>query len=341
MNNQSGKFHFENGGMFFPQPFKLDGSLMSSFVFKSDFKSLQTVCDKWLNLPSNNNVYYTPILPNVMVTFSKNKTCNPSNPPYSDWGTIPYHEVIFSIFVIRIKKVGNVWVTEKLSAFVPYIFVNDAIIMAAGREIYGMPKIYSEIQLPNDPSVTGAVFSLESVSTPKFENGLPFNNMLIASIEQTSTESPSLSTDWKDLVTAVEAIKKLIFDSGHIELPGLNLILEVADFLLEKKISFASLRQVRSISSPNEAIYKAIIEFCCQSDKFNGGGLLHGTYKINLPENMLFPFASDFGIKNGQVAEAAFWIDWDFTFLNGEEVWSTGMKEKTSFLNRLSQLFKF
>lgn len=49
--------------MDFPPPFECKGSMMMNFLFKSDINSLQIVCDNWLNIPSNNEMYYQPELP--------------------------------------------------------------------------------------------------------------------------------------------------------------------------------------------------------------------------------------------------------------------------------------
>ena len=337
MPDSTSRVYYQNGSMNFPQPFYEKGSQMMSFIFKSDSKSLQTVCDNWLNLPTNNELYYQPLLPVVMVTFANNKQSWPTTAPYDQWGVIPYQEVIFSIFVVRVKKLGDVWITEHVSTLVPYIFVNDAIVMANGREIYGMPKTFGMIQLPDSPLDPQKYFELATVSAATFKKGAPFSTLPIASIGQTSTNDIPTKNEWTDITSAAKALKNLIFGTEHIELPGLNLIIEIADLFLEKKIPFTALRQVRSISSPEEAAYKAVIEFDSRMQNLNGGGLIKGTFQLKLPQNDLFPIATDLGLTDGQLAEAAFWIDWDFLFETGNEIWTT--KEKSNFWQRLTQLF--
>ncbi len=339
MLNLNNKFFYQNGSMIFPQPFEEKKSLMNNFLFKSDIAALQKVCDKLFNIPSNQGVYYQPILPAVMVTFAKNKQCGPTSLPYSEWGTVAYNEVIISFFVVRIKKMGAVWIAEKVSACVPYIFVDDPIAMVLGREIYGMPKIMSTVAVPVYPSSAPAPFTLETISTPKLQNGLPFKNMQIAAINQINSDNTKPAQEWTDVGLALDAMKNIVFGGGHIEIPGLSLVFEVVDLLLEKEMSFASLRQLRSIGNPDEAVHKAVIEFGTKMMKFNAGGILNGTFQLKLPQNGLFPIAEDLGISDGQLAESAFWIDWDFLFQTGTEIWSNREPEKTTFFQRLSKLF--
>jgi hypothetical protein len=294
---------------------------MMSFIFKSDIAALQKVCDKWLNEPTNNELHYQPLLPLVMVTFANNASSYPASFPYNTWGSIPYKEVIFSIFVLRVKKMGPIWVSEYLSVTVPYIFVTDGIAMVNGRETFGMPKSYATIQTPDDPKSSGKYFSISAVSAQTFQDKVPFENFPIASIQQISDGDNPTVSEWSEAADAIKAIVKLIFGEGHIEIPGLKLIYELSSLLLQKELPFTALRQVRSISEPDQTVYKAVVEFNAKYKKLEGGGIMHGTYKLTLPQNALYPLAPDLGLTDGQLADAAFFIDWDFVFESGKEIW--------------------
>ncbi len=330
-------FHYLNGSLGFPAPFREGGSKMMSFVFKSDTAKLQAVCDAWFNTPTNGDLYYQPLLPIVLVTYASNQQSRPDVPPYNAWGSVAYNEVIFSIFVVRVKKLGSVWVAEHVGALVPYIFVDDAIVMAGGREVYGMPKALGRIALPSDPSAPDKHFALESVSSARFSPDVPFSWLPIASIQQQPEAQPPAHHAWADMTEAFEALKHLVFGGSHIELPGIGLAIEVADMFLEKKLPFCSLRQVRSVASSEAAAYQAAVEFSAKMLKFNGAGLMHGTYQITLPQNDLFPLASDLGLTTGQQSEAAFWLDWDFLFETGREVWTA--QERPTFWDLLRRIF--
>lgn len=336
MSGSTSKFHYLNGSMTFPQPFEEKGSTMMSFIFKADLQSLQKVCDKWLNVPSNNELFYQPLAPIVQITFANTKESRPSSEPYSQWGVIPYQEVIVTLFVVRIKKLGGIWIEEHISALVPYIFVTDAIVMANGREVYGMPKALGWVELPTSLKDPGKIFNLHAVSTVDFKRGAPFSKLPLLSIVQTSEADVPFTEEWKDISVAIEALKKQMFGEGHLEIPGISLFIEVAKLFLTKELPFTSLRQVRSISNPDEAIYQAIVEFTANSLKVNGGGLINGSFQLKLPDNALFPIASDLGLTDGQLAESAFWLDWDFLFDVGKEIWNA--EQKPSIFKQIKHL---
>jgi hypothetical protein len=341
MSGSTPPFYYLNGAMTFPQPFDEKGSTMMSFMFKSDIQCLQKICDQWLNTPSNNELYYQPLAPIVQITFADTKQSRPSSEPYHDWGIIPYQEVIVTMFVVRLSKLGPVWVAEHISALVPYIFVTDAIVMANGREVYGMPKALGWVDLPKSVQESPKNFQLETVGAPYFMKGVPFSKNLLLSIVQTSEQDIPITEEWKDLSSAAAAIKKLMFGEGHLEIPGIELLIEIAKIWADEELPFTSLRQVRSISAPGEAVYQAIVEFNAKSLKVNGGGLINGSFQLKLPHNDLFPIAADFGLSDGQMAEAAFWLDWDFLFDTGKEIWNAQQQQQPGFWNKLTQFMGF
>jgi hypothetical protein len=310
--------------MAFPAPFELDGARFNNFLYSADPEKLQKVCDKWFNIPSDGEVYYQPLLPVVLVTFADYQKSAPDVVPYKDWGFVKYREVIFSIFVVRLKKEGEVWLADHVGALVPYIFVDDPLVMAAGREVYGMPKMMAHIQVPGKLDGGAPRFGIETLSTFKFDPNTPFHNMPIAGVEQEAGSAKGKSPHrWEDMETAFREIKKLIFGDDHITLPDFDLLVEIEQIFLDQKLPFSSLRQLRSIDSSENAAYQSIIDFYARMERFDGAGFLHGNYPLNLPDNALFPIAEDLGLKNGQLADAAFWIEWNFVFETGVEVWNT------------------
>jgi hypothetical protein len=338
-------FQYINGSMAFPAPFELDGARFNSFLYATDQKKLQDVCDKWFNIPSNGQVHYQPLLPVVLVTFADYQKSGPDVIPYKDWGYVKYREVIFSIFTVRLIKKGKVWLTDHVGALVPYIFVDDPLVMAAGREVYGMPKMMANIQIPEKlDGSTLPQFSIDTLSTLKFNPNTPFHNMPIAAIKQEKgSDEEKPPHRWKDMETAFKELKHLIFGGDHITLPDFKLLVEIEQIFLEQKLPFSSLRQLRSIDSSDTAAYQSIIDFYARMKRFDGAGLLHGNYPLELPENALFPIAEDLGLKNGQLADAAFWLEWDFNFETGTEVWNANEKSNSWELLRegFRGLFKF
>lgn len=329
-------FHYIDGSMAFPAPFREDGAKFNNFVFTVDPKKLQQVCDQWFNIPSNGAVYYQPLLPVVLVSFAAYQGARPDVSPYKNWGYVPYKEVIFSIFTVRLIKKGGLWLADRVGALVPYIFVDDALAMVLGREVYGIPKMMGKIQLPEKMAGATQKYSVEALSTLQFNPNTAFKTLPIANIEEeVNTGTKAQPHRWEDAKIAFKEIKQLIFGKGHITLPDFDLLVEIEQVLLEQKLPFSSLRQLRSIDSSETAAYQSIIDFYAKMTHFTDAGLLHGNHTLHLSENALFPIAESLGLKDGQVADAAFWIDWNFLFEKGTDVWTN--QEKMTFWELLKE----
>jgi hypothetical protein len=293
---------------------------MMSYLYASDMASLQAVCDSWFGPVAEDGEYrYEPLSPVVVVTFADYQGARPLSLPYTNWGVAPYHEVIYSFFVVRLKKTAGVWLADRVGSFVPYIFVDDSIAMVAGREVYGMPKNIGWIEMPPTTDATDYQLRLETVTTPEFTPGRQFTRLAITEINSTGV---TLGEIWNDVETAYAALRDLIFGAHHLHLPDLNLIIELADAFKDHELPFCSFRQTLSVENSTDAVYQAAVDLVAHMDNFHTGGLLHGTHQLKLPQNALFPIADSLGLHDGQLALAAFTITWDFTFTTGTTIWS-------------------
>jgi len=293
---------------------------MMSYLYASDMASLQRVCDTWFGPVAEDGEYrYEPLVPVVLVTFGDNTSARPQVTPYTNWGVVPYHEVIFSIFVVRLKKTDGVWLADRVASFVPYIFVDDSIVMIGGREVYGMPKNIGWIQMPPAGDATDHQLRLETVSTPEFTPGLPFTRMPIAEITSTGVTFGEI---WNDVQEVYAALGDIIFGAHHLHLPDYNLIVELADAFKDHELPFCTFRQLLSAENSTDAVYQAAVDLSAHMDAFYTGSLIHGTHQLHLPQNALFPIASELGLTDGQLALSAFSLTWDFTFTTGTTIWS-------------------
>ena len=330
---KSSDFRYIDGSLVFPQPFFEGKTQMFNFVFSSDLPTLQKVCDAWFNEPTDGAVYYEPFMPFVILTFSNNGKAHSVVPPFDQWGGADYKEVIFSIPVVRIKKAGPVRIAEYVGTLVPFIFVDIPIPLVPGREIYGLPKSVGWIDTPGSTNPAGLKCSLEAVSTPAFGPDVQYARKTIAAIQQTGAHSePHV---WSDMETAFKAIGQLVFGGERITLPGISLAVEIAEIFARHQQPFTSLRQLRAIDSSSAAAYQSVVDYTATMTRFHGAGLLNGTYTLQMPPDALYPVGQTLGLRDGQQADAAFWLDWEFTFDKGKDVWTR--RPKPSFWQWLKE----
>ncbi len=311
------------GDFAYPQPSLLQGTRFHNFIFQSNYEALQKVCDTWFNIPSREKIIYRPLVDKVILTYANYRSAASEVEPYRSHGFVPYQEIIFAFFVLGLKKRGSRWVAQRINAFVPYIFLDDIIPTIIGREIFGMPKTQAGIVAQTDPDQDFR-FAAEVTTLKKFASTTPATSERLISLEQNNRPRATESEVWQDEEETFKKIRQAIFPGDTFPLPSLSLAIELFRFFAKKQLPFVSLKQNRSISDGTKASYQAIVEFPCELQKLHRAGLLSGDYTLHLEENDLFPMRRDLALdadQKGQKAEFAFYLDWDFSFENGRELW--------------------
>lgn len=305
-----------------PQPFQLEGAQFYNFLYDADIGALQQVCDAWFNTPCGGKVMYKPLLPLVNISFVNYRAAYPATPPWDSQGYVPYQETIFSFFVVRLEKVFNTWVAQQLCAFSPYCFVSNQIPLQAGRDVFGMPKTIAQSVIPANPRYP-YYFSTSTQAIKTYNQNLAADWERILMVQQLEKQESPMEHLFADLGQLRTALTKALKLADTMPIPDLDLLLELKNFILEGELPFVSLKQFRDIVHADRACYQAIIEFTCQMTRFNGAGLLHGSYELHLPQVDFFPIAQNLGLKReGQQSRFAFWLDWDFQFQSGKEIWT-------------------
>ena len=186
-------------------PYAFDRAMNYSFILKSDMRSLQEICDKWINNPARGIVRLAPIMPFVMLTFaeypiaySPNDQIRLQNGSAIGAGFVSYKEVFVTIFAGPGNFPCNL--TKNVYGIMPFLFVDNFRAITAGREGFLVPKIKSEIDVPNifstqnmaDPFVCSTMI-LPPTSSPN----TPVTLQKIIEIVPKNTQTWKLDTDFQ------------------------------------------------------------------------------------------------------------------------------------------------
>lgn len=121
-----------------PAPWQCDDVRAHVYYVKGDMTKLEQLCDRCLNLTGAPR--YTPVLDFVALTFQRFEGMfSDGGPNTSQQGRHHYSEASFWVLVSN---------GVDTRVFIPYMFVDNWIALAAGREIYGFPKEFAEVEMP-------------------------------------------------------------------------------------------------------------------------------------------------------------------------------------------------
>lgn len=315
-------------GQTYPQPFRLEGTRFYAFLFEADEAALRALCQRYLNDPAGGRVEYHPLAPRVLLGIADIKKIHINAPGGRRFWT-PEIDAAFWVPVMAGKRFAGVYVAERLSWFLPYVFVNNAWAMAAGREIYGYPKELATITpvlAPARAEQGSAVLDRLTVEALAVDRYGPDAEARVREVfvlrRVDSASGGGIARFWNALQEAVEDFLGLVINSdGEVMLPGLGLMVEIFDFLVHEEYPLVFLKQFRDLSDGSRACYQAVVEAQSRILHYRSGGWLAGDYELSVAQLDSHPIVRELGLSSAPMrALAAAYIDFDFTVENGEVV---------------------
>ncbi|MBD2502250.1 hypothetical protein [Anabaena azotica] len=327
-------------GQAFNQPYKIKGTKMYGFVVEGSMAKLQQVCDKYLNAPSNGEIEYRPAMNYLILTFNKIDSLSSIYPPDFNKGTVFEEEAIFWMLTVVGKRVGPLFIAERLAWFMPYLYVNNSPILVSGREVYGFFKQLGTFQIPD----LNQQPDLFTVDTLVFKDFAPTSRSIDARLLEvkrisTGDQHQAIKT-WDSFEEAVRAIANLLFENNEIIIPGLQLPFNLLEYQLAKIVPLVTLKQIRDVEDSKKACYQALIESPMQLQNFYGGKLFGfkgfgDQFQLKINNFASQPIVQDLGLHTGYSpgsesvdipVKLGFVLHFDFTLKDGKIVWQASQK---------------
>ncbi len=305
-----------------PPPLYFENSLYFNFIIKANMGKLQKICNEWFNIPSNFEKVFEPVMPYVMVTFAYYPRAYSESWKTDDKGFMPYKELIFVMFVKEKRPFGLMETIglqkPNFYGFVPFLFLDNAVPVAAGREIFGMPKVMADLDYPGlQDKGPGQKFSASSLGFPKSHSRATMARKQLI-MEVTCPDD----FDMRKIMDQAsgnphDAIAREFYRTAETDSINLNLS---SQMIKVHEMAYLSMRQYRDVQDTERAVKKSIIEFPGQNITVTGGGMLPGPFEIRFGKNSAtYPVQEAMGLENR--ATMSYWFQWDFRLTNGKNIW--------------------
>jgi hypothetical protein len=312
--------YVEHGGdLVIRQPLALTGVTISSFVLAADTSRLAELVERLLNGPAQGTVAYAPAGPVVVLVCADVRCGRARDEPDRSKGWLPERDVAFWVPLWAGKRVGPLFVPERLVFFLPYVFVDNIAATVTGREVFGFAKEHAVLGFP-ERMRTGGPFSVDALAIPRYAAETRAVVMRLVEVSPV-TSGESVPSAWEDMDEGARALLGRLgaFLSADALAAANGLLQAVASWHgLGARLVF--LKQLRDVEDPSRACYQAVVEAPAVVDALHGGGVLP-EHRVRIAPADSHPIVADLGLS-GETSTSllATWVDVDFTMDRGRVV---------------------
>ncbi|ACJ29602.1 Conserved hypothetical protein [Shewanella piezotolerans WP3] len=328
MDAQRPNFIYPPGSMLMHSPLILSKADMYGFFMKGKMANLQRSIDKCLNQVAGSAMYFKVLSPYVLTSFTRVDKAYSEYPEDRDKGWIQETDIVTWVMVGRQNSSDSDDISHVY--FHPlHIFVNDAMALINGRELFGYPKYMCEYEMPEvGEPLTKLSLSAKSFKHFSKDSELAMHPLL--SVDCEAAEEHQLST--------LEAITQTwdLFKAQTDFIPELDKLGEQQLFslLFKPAIDQIFLKQLPD-SAGDKAVYQAITSAPAKVNKVHSISLLENDLLATVFDNASFSFKESLGVELGeQSVLLPYHVNFDFEVPQGDVLVdnSTIKKEKIAIL---------
>jgi uncharacterized protein with NAD-binding domain and iron-sulfur cluster len=314
MTNERPPYLYPGGSVNMHSPLTLGEADMYGFFVKGQISRLQDTVDETLNTVAAGRMRFKALSPYVMLTFTRIAHAHSDFPVDEAKGWGQETDIITWVLVASMKDDGGV---DHLYWYPCHIWVDDAMALINGRELFGYPKYLCQYTMP----APGAPAQAFGMAVKSFQHFAPTTELAMHPLFTviTSTTEPARGPLASLAELLGEAMSVFRADPDFLDL-DLDAWEEVGAMLLQPQVDQIFLKQFPD-SSGDQAVYQALITAPARVDRVRGGSLSSDVYRLKLNANDSFPLDRTLGWQVGeQEALLPFQLQFDFTVTPGEEL---------------------
>ncbi|USX29203.1 NAD(P)-binding protein [Oxalobacteraceae bacterium OTU3CINTB1] len=305
---------YQGGSVLMHSPLQLKNAEMYGYFVRGDLAKLQATLDGTLNQVAGRRMRFKAISPYVLLTFTRVNHADSAVAVDQNKGWISEIDIVTWIMVGAMDEEGEL---AHIYYYPAHIFVDDAMALINGRELFGYPKYLCEYEIP----AAGAEPLRCAVSAKGFHPFSPETKIAMHPLlEVNATQKTGIDTPIHSLFDLIEEAIKLFFsipDFFNLDAAGWD---DIVSLLRNPRIDQIFLKQFPD-SAGLKAVYQAILAAPATIEKIHGGGLLGYEYECVLHAFDSFPLHETLGLQLGpQQAILPYKLNFDFTAQPGEEL---------------------
>jgi hypothetical protein len=220
----------------------------------------------------------------------------------------------------RVKEVGGVKIAQQMAWFIPYMFVQNPVSLAGGREVLGYSKSWGNISFPQNPDYLDK-FSMTAFGAKKFDPETQLGENPLFDVNLKSGGNLKGEKSWESFKDVFDFLKISLdeIEEHGLVVPGLTLAENLYEDMMKHQFAQVFLKQFRAADNGIQSEFQAVLESPIQCSDLKSIKEL-GNYRFTLHHQDSYPLYDDLGLKS-QEPLLAFQTKMNFVIGDGKLIW--------------------
>jgi Acetoacetate decarboxylase (ADC) len=300
-----------------PAPFRSLDTTLDGFWAQADPDRLRALCDKVFTAPSGGAVRCRPISRHLMITWGQIARVSSQTPPYDQRGGVAEPQVAIWIPVLLRDPTRS---GERLAMFIPYIWLDNAMSLADGRELFGYPKSWGWLRFP---AKTGRpVWKVDAFGLNYAPDALAARHPLLEVVRSESAPETALDELGSLEELARHMATRLMARNSFLE--DVELGLELASDVLDDRMRGVFLKQFRDVTDGLAAGLQQIVEADYTIRSLKAAPVL-AAHQLTVHRLDSHPVGMELGLES-QSLELAYRVQMSFDVGGGRVLWDASRR---------------
>ncbi len=132
-----------------PGPLRCEGVTQWCFPLEADRDRLESLCRRVFTEPTGGAIDIRPLGSHVILTLGRVARIVSEQSRFATMGYSPEGQSAIWIPVARVRADGETPVAGQMLMFTPYMWVDNPISLASGRDMYGFSTAFGWVDLPS------------------------------------------------------------------------------------------------------------------------------------------------------------------------------------------------
>ncbi len=333
-----------------PGPLLCERARLYCFVLHTDRHRVQQLCDLVFKQPTGGaRRYAVPRLAPVILTFGTIAGLRSLHPGHANRASASEPEAAIWVPTIAQHHDGQRYVNEHLAIFMPYLWVDDPIAFASGREVYGfakaqgwMPRLGDprggeDARLPEPPET----LAVDVHGVPHYSPSAEMGRRRLITMRRRGLRRGGLADPEPGTPVEGDTLASLVDhfvgelggspgeparrSAGAVRSPtqaARARMATLAELMAEQVVRLAFLKQIRDAEHGDLAVVQQVVE--ARSSVVPGSlrwRRLRGSYELSVEPLASHPLEAELGLAGQQTVRLAFAAEFGFRMEAGVVRW--------------------